>query len=222
MTSRPTRTSGGFSLIELLVVILIISLLLTLGAVGLRGIGGKGVTTAVTTTEAVFDEARAIAVGKGTKSRVLIDVNDIQNLDTYKRRVLVAYEELDEQGEPIKDKWVLGSRALTLPERTYFSQTFSKEEHEKGTGDLKEMDLQTGKANFDGKYLYYEFNSEGISSKPGASFIVGTGVRPEGQEPRVTGEGKRDFAGFVIWRNGRTSLFRGPDEIGIPTDVTNF
>lgn len=222
MNFRPTRTSGGFSLIELLVVILIISLLLTLGAVGLRGIGGKGVTTAVTTTEAVFDEARAIAVGKGTKSRVLIDINDINNLDTYKRRVLVAYEELDEQGEPIKDKWVLASRAVTLPERTYYSQTFSKKEHEKGTGELEEMDLTINKTNFDGKYLYYEFNSEGICSTPGASFVVGTGVRPDGQDPRVTGEGKRDFAGFVVWRNGRTSLFRGPDEIGIPTDVTNF
>jgi type II secretory pathway pseudopilin PulG len=209
-------------LIELLVVILIISLLLTLGAVGLRGIGGKGVTTAVTTTEAVFDEARAIAVGKGTKARVLIDVDDIQDLDNYKRRILVAYEELDDQGEPVKEQWVLASRAVTLPERTYFSQTFSKKEHEKGTGELEEMNLTTGKTNFDGKYLYYEFNSEGICTTPGASFIIGTGVRPDGQEPRVTGEGRRDFAGFVVWRNGRTSLFRGPDEIGIPTDLTNF
>jgi type II secretory pathway pseudopilin PulG len=208
-------------LIELLVVILIISLLLTLGAVGLRGIGGKGVTTAITTTEAVFDEARAIAVGKGTKSRVLVDINDIQNLETYKRRILVAYQELDEQGEPT-DKWVLASRAVTLPERTYFSQTYSKKNHEDGTGVLQEMTLAINKTSFDGKYLYYEFNSEGICSDPGASFVVGTGVRPDGQEPRVTGEGKRDFAGFVVWRNGRTSLFRGPDEIGIPTEVTNF
>jgi hypothetical protein len=202
---------------------LIISLLLTLGAVGLRGIGGKGVTTAVTTTEAVFDEARAIAVGKGTRARVLVDINDIQNLDNYKRRILVAYEELDEQGEPIKDKWVLASRAVTLPERTYFSQTFSKPDHKTGGGGvLEEMNLDVKQEIFKGKYLYYEFNSEGICSKPGASFVIGTGVRPDGQEPRVTGEGKRDFAGFVVWRNGRTSLFRGPDEIGIPTDVTNF
>lgn len=222
MISRPVRKPGGFSLIELLVVVLIISLLLTLGAVGLRGIGGKGVTTAVTTTEAVFDEARSIAVGKGTKARVLIDVNDINNLDNYKRRILIAYEELDEQGEPKEGQWALASRAVMLPERTYFSQTFSKKEHEKGTGELEEMNLAINKTAFDGKYLYYEFNSEGICTTPGASFVIGTGVRPDGQEPRATGEGKRDFAGFVVWRNGRTSLFRGPDEIGIPSDVTNF
>lgn len=222
MNFRPTRKSGGFSLIELLVVILIISLLLTLGAVGLRGIGGKGVTTAVTTTEAVFDEARAIAVGKGTRARVLVDINDIQDLNNYKRRILVAYEELDEQGEPIKNSWVLASRAITLPERVYFSQTFSKKDHEKNPTDLEEETFDFKKTAFNGKYLFYEFNSEGICSDPGASFVVGTGVRPDGQEPRVTGEGKRDFAGFAVWRNGRTSLFRGPDEIGIPTDVTNF
>lgn len=222
MNLRHTRFAGAFSLIELLVVILIISLLLTLGAVGLRGIGGKGVTTAVTTTEAVFDEARAIAVGKGTNSRVIVDINDLQNLNTYKRRILVVYEELDEQGEPIKDKWVLASRAVTLPERTYFSQTYSKGKHDDGSGKLGEMVLGVGKTTMDGKYLYYQFNPEGICTTPGASFVIGTGVRADGQEPRVTGEGKRDFAGFVVWRNGRTSLFRGPDQIGIPADVSTF
>lgn len=221
MNRRFIPKPRGFSLVELLVVILIISLLLTLGAVGLRGIGGKGVTAAVTTTEAVFDEARSIAVGKGTKSRVLVDVNDPQNTDTYKRRILVAYQELDDKGEPTEN-WVLASRATVLPERTYFSQNFSKRDHEGDSGTLEEMSLAINKTAFDGRYLYYEFNSEGICSTPGASFIVGAGVRPEGEEPRATGEGKRDFAGFVVWRNGRTSLFRGPDEIGIPSDVTNF
>jgi len=221
MNFRSTHARRGFSLVELLVVILIISLLLTLGAVGLRGIGGKGVTTAVTTTEAVFDEARSIAVGKGTKSRVLIDVNDIRDLTTYKRRLLVAYQELDDNGEPTQN-WVLSSRPTLLPDRTFFSQTFSRRDHQGGAGALEEMTLAVNKIAFDGRYLFYEFNSEGICSTPGASFVVGSGVRPEGEEPRATGEGKRDFAGFVVWRNGRTSLFRGPDEIGIPSDVINF
>jgi len=222
MTSPKKRLLGGFSLIELLVVILIISLLLTLGAVGLRGItGGNGVGAAVATSEAVFDEARAIAVGKGTKSRVLVDVNDPQDNANYLRRIVVAFQTLDEQGEPT-DEWELASRALNLPEKTFFSRTFSKKNHESESGELDEMTLSINKRAFDGRYLYYEFNSEGICATPGASFVVGSGVRPTGEDPRVTGDGKRDFAGFVVWRNGRTSLFRGPEQIGIPSEVTKF
>ena len=222
MTSPKKRLLGGFSLIELLVVILIISLLLTLGAVGLRGItGGNGVGAAVATSEAVFDEARSIAVGKGTNARVLVDVNDPKDNETYLRRLLVAFQKLDDQGEPTQE-WELASRALTLPDKVYFSQTYSKQNHEAGSGGIEEMTLSVNKRLFDGRYLYYEFNSEGICTTPGASFVVGGGVRPTGEEPRVTGAGKRDFSGFVIWRNGRTSLFRNPEQIGIPSEVTKF
>ena len=227
MHFRSTRSARGFSLIELLVVILIISVLLTLGAVGLRGLGGNGVRSAVSPAEAVFDEARAIAVGKGTKSMVLVDVNNPQDAENYKRRMIVVYEKLNEQGEPLKDQWEMSSRPVMLPEGTFFSGTFSKKKHDPnggGGGDaVEEFNLQNlSKQTFQGKYASYEFNSEGICKNPGTSFIIGAGTRPQGGEPKVTGQAKRDFAGFIVWRNGRTSLFRGPDEIGIPSDVTTF
>ena len=225
MHFRSTRSARGFSLIELLVVILIISVLLTLGAVGLRGLGGKGVSSGISTAEAVFDEARAIAVGKGTKSKVLVDVNNPQDAENYKRRMIVVYQELNEQGEP-KDNWVMSSRPVMLPEGTFFSNTFSKKKHGDGGagGDsVEEFNFPSeNKKTFAGKYASYDFNSEGICANPGASFIIGSGTRPQGGEPKVTGSAKRDFAGFIVWRNGRTSLFRGPDEIGIPSDVTTF
>ena len=222
MICHTTIRPRGFSLIELLVVILIISMLLTLGAVGMKGItGGKGVSSGVAVAEALFDEARSIAVGKGTKARVLIDVDDTQNIDNYLRRMVVAYQKLDNDGEPTQD-WELSSRASLLPDKTFFSREFSRLDHEGGGGEVREMNLTTGRTNFDGRYLYYEFNSEGICTTPGASFIIGTGTRTEGQEPRVTGEGKRDFGGFVVWRSGRTSIFRDPDQMGVTSTVTTF
>ncbi|WP_367872368.1 prepilin-type N-terminal cleavage/methylation domain-containing protein [Luteolibacter sp. Populi] len=222
MNPSQKRHLAGFSLIELLVVILIISLLLTLAGVGLRGItGGNSLGSAVATSEALFDEARAIAVGKGTKARVLVDINDPQDEGTYLRRMVVAYQELDDQGVPT-DKWALSSRALNLPEKIFFSKEFSKKDHEGAGGDLEEFTLSIGKTIFDGKYLFYEFNSEGICTTPGASFVVGSGVRPLGQDPIAAADGKRDFGGFVVWRNGRTSIFRDPEQIGLPTQVTKF
>src|SRR5688572_6629888 len=88
--------SSGFSLIELLAVIAIMSILMTVAAIGVGGVlGGKGVTSGVASAESIFDEARSTAVSKRTRARVLMDVTDPKNRETYLRRMLVAYEELD-------------------------------------------------------------------------------------------------------------------------------
>ena len=224
----PWRCRGsfsGFTLVEILAVVLIISVLLTLGAVGINKLTtGKGVANGVSNVEALFEEARSIAVGKGTKARVLVD--NTTGSDNSLRRFLVVYQELDpETGEPkVPETWVLSSRGVTLPEGVYFSKKFSKKDQD-GGGTLDDMSLaqsDTVKKDYVGDYLYYEFNREGLCTTPGASFVLGAGARPKDQEPRVTGSSKRDFGGFVIWRNGRLSAFRGPDHIGIPSSTTTF
>lgn len=222
---KPARflRSAGFSLIELLTVIAIISILMTVGAIGVNSIlGGKGTTSAVSGVESIFDEARSTAVGKRTKVRVLIDVTDPQSKSNYLRRVLVAYEELDENGDPISNEWTIANRGTYLPDATYFSRDFSKKNQETGT-QLDEMTLSNVGRDFLGSYVYYEFNSEGICTTPGASFIIGAGVREIGAtKPRVTAAAKRDFGGFVVWRNGRTSVFRSPDQMNLPSEVGTF
>jgi prepilin-type N-terminal cleavage/methylation domain-containing protein len=219
---RLPRTAG-FSLIELLTVIAIISILMTVGAIGIGSIlGGKSTTSAVSTVESLFDEARSTAVGKRTKARILVDVTDPKNQTTYLRRVLIAYEELDDNGDPKTGEWTLANRGVVLPDQTFFSRDFSKKNQETGT-QLDEMTLSNVGRDFAGSYLYYEFNGEGICSMPGASFIVGTGARAAGAvKPQVTGSAKKDFGGFVVWRNGRTSMFRSPDQMKLPNDVTQF
>lgn len=222
-SSRKTRLRG-FSLIELLAVIAIISILMTVAAIGVGGVlGGKGVSTGVATAEAVIDEARAAAVSKRTRSRVLVDVTDPKNRENYLRRILVVYEELDESGLTEKENWVVASRAVFLPDQTYFSRAFSTKDHSGAGGELEQMSLSNVNRSFQGEYVYYEFNGEGISTTPGASFIVGTGARNPGDpKPTVTASTKRDFGGFVIWRNGRTSAFRSPEQMNLPSEIKNF
>jgi len=221
----------------MLVVIAIISILMTAGSIGLSGMGGKGVTSGVATAESLFDEARTTAVGRNIRACVLVAKNLTNNPAEDLRRIIVAYEEVDTNGLPVAaatadPKWVLSSRGTLLPDQTFFSDSYSKVKD--GSGGLqalktiKTANILGGKKAFEGEYYIYEFNSQGICTTPGARFIIGSGARNATKPatgdnvPRVTGGAKRDFGGFVVWKNGRTSMFRAPDQMDIPANVTKF
>ncbi len=219
MRSTPTTHSTapsrfGFSLVELLTVIAIISVLMTVAGVGLGNLsGGKGVATGVSTSEAVFEEARSLAVGKRTSAAVMVSVQDPGNSDTYLRRLVVAYKEVDPVTNKQKDSWTLASRGATLPDKVFYSTDLSMQNHKIGSGSMPRATVSTNKREYSGEYVVYEFNSEGLCTTPGASFVIGTGTRTAGsseRRPRVIGTAKLDFGGFVIWRNGNTSIFRDP------------
>jgi prepilin-type N-terminal cleavage/methylation domain-containing protein len=222
---RPANVRSAFTLVELLVVIAIISVLMTAGSIGLSGLGGKGVTSGVATSESLFDEARSIAVGKNLRTCVLVAKKLTNNSADDLRRIVLATEPVDANGKPTtavgaQPAWVLSTRGALLPEQTFFSAKFSKKNHTSG-GTLDTVTLGNSvKQSYRGDYFIYEFNSQGISAVPGSSFVIGSGTRRlsgpgDTQPPRVTGGGTRDFGGFVIWRNGSTSVFRNPDQIGV-------
>lgn len=222
---RPAR---GFTLIELLIVMTIMAILLALGTAAMRHIGAGRVSTAVAQAEAWFSEARALAVGQSTRSRVLVDIDDPQS-DNYLRRLVIVSQPLDDDGVPQENQWVLAREGLLLPNGVYFSRSFSHRNQAAGSGELDDMSLSGVSSHYQGRYLYYEFNAQGICTTgrtadggyAGPGFVVASGVRDPGGQPRTTGDGRRDFGGFVIWRNGSTSIFRDPGQIigsGEPTD----
>jgi len=211
----------------MLVVIAIVSVLMTAGTIGLSGMGGKGLSSGVAITESLFDEARTTAVGRNIRACVLV-AKTLSNKPAHDlRRMVVAHEEVDANGLPKSTpdqdpKWVLSSRGAVLPDQVYFSERFSKKNHAGGTEAIAEIAddrIKDVKAEFRGTYFIYEFNDQGICKTPGASFIIGSGSRntsqpATGASTRVMSTGKRDFGGFIIWRNGRTSVFRSPEQIG--------
>ena len=209
----------AFTLVEMLVVITIITIMLSIGALGLKNLSkASGVSAGLPVAEAIFAEARTIAMGKGTKTRVLLhaknDRNDEFHRERFLRYMAVAYEELDDAGEPTGD-WVVASRGSLLPEGVYFSPELSK----LNAPVLNTMTIELpGKS--DTECYYYEFNAEGLIVDPVVSgdtiprFVVLAGSLPPGAtEPKLSSEGKKNMGGFVIWRNGRTSVFRHPDQI---------
>ena len=209
----PVRGKPAFTLAEMLVVIAIITILMTAGSIGINSAGGKGVTSGVATAEALFDEARSTAIGKNTRSAVLIAKELTNQPEDNLKKVIIATAAAGSGGSSVT--WEFSSRGSKLGDRVYFSEKFSKKNHDSGTGDIDVVTISgNNKPSLEGDYYIYQFNSEGIPIDKGASFVIGSGAKPASSDtPVVTSEGRRDFGGFVIWRNGSTSVFRSPEQI---------
>lgn len=225
-TTRPPivfrRRAAAFTLVEMLVVITIITILLTVGALGLKNLSkGSGVSAGLPVAEAVFAEARSMAIGKGTNARVLIHAENNSADETHRERYLkymaVAYEELDADGNP-NGNWILAARGSSLPDGVYFTKTLS----ENNAPALSTMTI-TLPGNSSSTCYYYQFNSEGMITDPQVSgdsvprFVIRVGSLPPGaDEPIASSDAEKNMGGFVIWRSGRTSVFRHPDQIENP------
>lgn len=228
-THLQPRHRRAFTLVEMLVVIAIMSILMTAGAIGLGNMSGKGVTSGVATAEALFAEARATAVGRNLRSCVLISKTLKNNPAEDLRRIIIAYEEVDPTTGQAKDptslspNWELSSRGALLPDQTFFSAKLSEraDASSKTINTISSSKIKAAKSSYEGEYYIYMFNSQGNSTDPdiknqgmgGSTFVIGSGARSLAKSateapPRVTASAKRDFGGFTIRRYGWTSTIK--------------
>ena len=206
-------------------VMMVIAILLSVAAVGIQSIDrGQATTTALAITEALFDETRSKAVGGAKRARLLIhkELNDAveEDRERYLRSMYVAVESTNQAGEAQGGGWEIITRKTDFPKGVYFSI----EESERvaaaiGVGKPGTMSIKLpGKSDSLKECYYFEFNPEGVcvdsenaALNPGAVVVLISGTRPlDAEEPMIL---KNNKVGFVVWRNGRTSIFRSPEQI---------
>lgn len=210
-------------MVEILAVIAVIAILMSVAAVGIQKMdAGQATSTGAAVSEAIFDEARSAAVGRGTRARVVIH-NDpsADQRDRYLRFMAVCVE-VESGGS---SSWEFASRGTTLPSGVYFDEDATRA----ATANVPDIGtfgtMRTalpGQKNTQVDCIYYEFNGEGLcvdggpdgdttGASPGAAFVLTGGVLPPNEDkPRVKGNNR---TGFVVWRNGRSSIFRNPEHI---------
>jgi prepilin-type N-terminal cleavage/methylation domain-containing protein len=227
MLNTPTSTTSlnrllrgfrkGFTLVELLAVMAIIAILLSLASVGISRIGkGQGVTAGLAIGEGLLAQARILAMNQNAPARLIIhgDLNDADPIrrENYRRMMMVVYQTTDDEGR-IEAEWKRAGSPTLLPPGVYYSPELSKADMRVGGALPEEKHQLTSRGSDTRQCHFYEFNGQGVCTTPGAGFVVVNGARPSGAKQPLLG-GKMDLGGFVVLKNGGTTMIRDITQLG--------
>lgn len=225
---RRVGSSAGFTLTELMVVILIISIMSALVLTGFSGGGGQDLDAGVSRWTNVFTLAQSAALTRKTPVRVAIsyDPSDEEHFLRYAN--LFFYDEDD-------DAWKPMSEGEFLPTGIYFSPALSTPA---GIASLKLWEMNFDFDDFEvvssagflrnlrstltgddndrvnraglNEWVVYEFAPNGTAENPGARMVLAQGLLASGE---LVIPNRQVADGFTIFRSGRPYHFQDPEQI---------
>ena len=156
-------------------------------------------------------------MNQNTRARLIIhgDLNDADPIqrERYRRMMMVVYKQSDDEGRELQD-WTRAGSPTFLPAGVYYSPEFSRADMRVGGLLPQDRHQLTALPSDVRQCHYYEFNGQGICTTPGAGFVVVSGSRPKDVQQPILG-GKRDLGGFVVLKNGSTTLIRNIEQLGV-------
>ncbi|MEM1223794.1 MAG: prepilin-type N-terminal cleavage/methylation domain-containing protein [Verrucomicrobiota bacterium] len=219
---KANRSSLGFSLVELLVVISIILVVASIIIVGGSGGTGAALSSSQRIAAGIVQGARGQAVLKGTTARMIIH-NDPSELDKYRRYFGIIY---DDSTDPNVNEWTAATQGTYLPKGIYFDAVTSQNETSNAsiwsTSNRMSINFprnspQNGSSG--PEYLYYEFNSSGTSSNANAWVVLRAGTMVPSSDGSSVSEIRVDDSeanlktAMIIRRAGTTTLVNEPTAI---------
>jgi len=218
----------GFTLAELLVVILILSIMSSLVVASLSGSGGsEDLNTAVSRVSKYFEYAQSSAVTQKTPIRVAINY-DPADEDRFLRYVIIFYfDEDDNTWRPLDEGQYLPagiyfSPGLSTPSGStdllQWQATMDYTQYEIGTFTASAPLRSAFSSNEDSlqdagtdQWVVYEFSSNGTVVNAGQRLVFAEGLKTEANLLRVPNTDLVD--GFILFRAGRPVHFQAPEQI---------
>jgi prepilin-type N-terminal cleavage/methylation domain-containing protein len=221
----------GFTLVEMLVVLVIMSILMGIGATVMKSATtAQGVGTAVPLAEGVFNEARTLAKSSGLHTRVVIYQGGGKGelREKHLRYFGIVKQAVDGNNEPVvsgsgdPDYGVnprLVGRGATLPTKTFFNAKLSSNRADGGSIPVMTV-MIPGETSPQSCY-YFEFNSEGIlngnsslsESNESGPVVQAGRLNPGSDIPKELTSDSRESGGFAIWKRGNMSRYRSVNQI---------